>query len=50
MQLLIPFYRKDEGVKSYAISVVVPYWLDEIRGEFGKDPDTYALINDPNQD
>ena len=42
--------QKDEGVKAYAIWVAIPDWLDKIRGEFGKDPDTYSLINDPNQD
>ena len=41
--------RKDEEVKAYAISFVVPDWLDEIWGEYAKDPDTYTLINDPNQ-
>ena len=41
--------RKHEGVKAYAISATVPEWLDEIRGEYAKDPDTCALINDPNQ-
>ena len=43
------FSRKDEEGKAYTISVVVPDWLDEIRGEYAKDPDTCALINDPNQ-
>ena len=41
--------RKDEEVKAYAISVADLDWLDEIRGEYAKDPDTRALINDPNQ-
>ena len=41
--------RKDEEVKAYAISFVVPDWLDEIWGEYAKDPDTCALIDDPNQ-
>ena len=25
---------KDEEFKAYAISIAVPYWLDEIRGEY----------------
>ena len=41
--------RKDEEVKAYVISIVVLEWLDEIWGEYAKDPDTCALINDPNQ-
>ena len=41
--------RKDEEVKAYAILVAIPDWLDEIREDYAKDPDTYALINDPNQ-
>ena len=40
---------KDEDVKACAISVAVPDWLDKIRGEYAKDPDTCALINDPNR-
>ena len=40
--------RKDEEFKAYAISVAVPDWLDEIRGEYAQDPDTCTLINDPN--
>ena len=38
---------EDEEVKAYAILVTVPDWLDEIQGEYVKDPDTCALINDP---
>ena len=41
--------RKDEEIKAYAISMVVPDLLDEIQGEYAKDPDTCALINDHNQ-
>ena len=41
--------RKDEEVKAYAISVAVPNRLDEIRSEYAKDPNTCALINDPNR-
>ena len=40
--------RKGEEGKAYAISVTVADWLDEIRGEYAKDPDSCALINDPN--
>ena len=32
--------QKYEEVTDYAISVAVPDWLDEIRGEYAKDPDT----------
>ena len=41
--------RKDEEVKTYTISVTVLDSLDEIGGEYAKDPDTCALINDHNQ-
>ena len=41
--------QKYEEVNAYAISVAVPEWLDEIRGEYAKVPDTCALINDLNQ-
>ena len=40
--------QKEEGVKSYAISVVAPDSLNEIRGEYAKDLDTCALIHYPN--
>ena len=40
--------RKDE-VQTYAISIVIPEWLDEIRREYAKDPNTCALIEDPNR-
>ena len=40
---------KEKEVKPYAILVAVPDWLDEIQGEYAKDPDTCALINDPNR-
>ena len=36
--------RKDEGVKAYTISVAIPERLDEIRGEYAKDPNTCILI------
>ena len=39
--------RRDEEAKSYAISVAIPKWLDEIRSEYAKDQDTYALIDNP---
>ena len=41
--------RKYEQVRTYAISVAIPDWLDEIQGEYAKDPDTCALINDHNK-
>jgi len=40
--------RKDE-VQTYAISIIIPEWLDEIRREYTKDPNTCALIEDPNR-
>ena len=40
---------KDEEAKAYAISVAVLDWLDEIRREYAKHPDTCALITDSNQ-
>ena len=43
----MPYLEKMKS--AYAISVAVPDWLDEIRGEYAKDPDTSALINDPNR-
>ena len=43
----MPFPEKMK--KAYAISVAVPDWLDEIGGEYAKDPNICALINDPNQ-
>ena len=41
--------QKDEEVKAYAISIAIRDWLNEIRCEYAKDPNTSALINDPNQ-
>ena len=41
--------QKDDEFKAYVISVAIPNWLDEIQGEYAKDPDTSALIDDPNQ-
>ena len=40
--------RKDE-VQIYAISIVIPECLDEIQREYAKDPNTCALIEDPNR-
>ena len=45
----MPLSLKDEKIKAYVISFVVPGWLDEMGGEYDKDLDTCALINDPNQ-
>ena len=39
--------QRDEEAKSYANSVAIPEWLDEIRSEYAKNPDTYALIDNP---
>ena len=41
--------QKDEEVKTYVISVVILDWLDEIWGEYAKDPDICVLIDDPNR-
>ena len=41
--------RKDGEVKASAISVAVPDWLNEIRGEYAKDAHTSTLINYLNQ-
>ena len=40
--------RKDE-VQTYAISIVIPEWLDEIQREQAKDPNTCTLIEYPNR-
>jgi hypothetical protein len=37
--------QKDKEISSYAISVLVPDWLDEIQAEYAKDSDTYNIIN-----
>ena len=42
--------RKDEDITSYSISVAIPYWLDEIRSEYTKDPETRTIINNSNRD
>ena len=40
--------RKGE-VQTYAISIVIPEWLDEIRREYAKDPNTRALMEYQNR-
>ena len=40
--------RKNE-VQTYAISIIIPKWLDEIQREYAKYPNTCALIEDPNR-
>ena len=42
--------RKDEDITSYSISVTIPEWLDEIRSEYTKDPETNTIINNSNCD
>ena len=32
--------RKDEDITSYSILVTIPDWMDEIRSEYSKDPET----------
>jgi hypothetical protein len=35
---------------SFAVSVVVPEWLNEIQSEYAENPETSAIINNPVQD
>ena len=42
--------RKDEESLSFAVSVVVPEWLNEIQSEYAENPETSAIINNPVQD
>ena len=42
--------RKDEDITSYSISVAIPEWLNEIRSEYAKDPETSTIINNSNHD
>lgn len=37
--------RKDKELSLLVVSVVVPEWLNEIRSEYAKDPETSAIIN-----
>jgi hypothetical protein len=37
--------RKDEEVRAYATTIVIPDWLDEIRVEYAKDPESNSIIN-----
>jgi hypothetical protein len=41
--------RKDDDVTTYATTVVIPDWLDEIRVEYAKDPESYSIINNLDQ-
>ncbi|MDO5305520.1 MAG: RNase H-like domain-containing protein, partial [bacterium] len=41
--------RKDEEIQNYAISMVVPEWLDGIRIEYAKNPEVCSIINNINQ-
>jgi hypothetical protein len=41
--------RKDEEVNAYATTVVIPDWLDEIRLEYAKDPESNSIINNLDQ-
>ena len=40
--------RKDEDITSYSISVATLEWLNEIRSEYAKDPETSTIINNSN--
>ena len=42
--------RNDEDTTSYSISVTILEWLDEIRSEYAKDPETSTIINNPSHD
>jgi hypothetical protein len=41
--------QKYEEVKAYATTIVIPYWLDEIRVEYAKDPEPKSIINNLDQ-
>ena len=41
--------RKDEEVQVFVVSMAIPEWLDGIRTEYAKNPETCAIINDVNQ-
>jgi hypothetical protein len=41
--------RKDEEKQVFAISIAIPKWLDEIRTEYAKNPETFSIINNLNQ-
>ena len=41
--------RKDEEISAYAVSVIIPEWLEEIRIEYAKDPVTCSIINNMKQ-
>ena len=40
--------RKDEDITSYSISVAILEWMNEIRSEYAKDPETSTIINNSN--
>jgi hypothetical protein len=41
--------RKDEETQVFAISIAIPEWLDEIRIEYAKNPESCSIINNLNQ-
>jgi hypothetical protein len=41
--------RKDDNVRGYATTVVIPDWLDEIQVEYAKDPEFNSIINNLDQ-
>ena len=41
--------KKDEEMNSYLVTVVIPEYLDEIRSECARDPETSEIINNPCQ-
>ena len=42
--------KKDEDITSYSIVDAIREWLDEIRSEYAKDPETSTIINNSNRD
>jgi hypothetical protein len=41
--------HKDEEVRAYATTVVIPNWLDDIRLEYAKYPESNSIINNMDQ-
>jgi hypothetical protein len=41
--------RKEEEAHVFAVSIVIPKWLNEIRTEYAKNPETCSIIDDLSQ-
>jgi hypothetical protein len=41
--------QKYEEVRAYATTIVIPDWLDEIRVQYAKDPESNSIINNLDQ-